>query len=476
MTQEQPQILDSNETQKVAYCIPNWLRDEQMKASMARIKARVLPAPDANQAMAIVCYGPSLNDTWEQVKKFRFVMTCSGAHKFMIDRGVVPTHHVEVDPRAHKAKLIGQPHPDVEYLISSTCHAAVWDLLEGFDAKLWNVFDPNEDAMRTLPQGEWAVMGGCSVGLRAITLARFLGFKRLHVFGMDGNIGSSGVHAAEHPNQPQTHCLTTVNGREFRTTPALLEAARQTWHELDQMTDVQATFYGDGLVQEMSKTYVRKEGVEQKQLIGIVKPETISVGYRDMNRKMHETNHAYGVGGGKHADTVMKLHKATNAQSVLDYGCGKGYLAKKLPFPIWEYDPAIPEKSVSPRRADLVVCTDVLEHVEPELLFQVLDDLARCTKKVGYFTINTAPARKTLPDGRNTHLIQKDETWWRSKLKKFFAVGSIQAVGPELHVIVGPKIKPKEKANGKQGSEDRSNQEAHRHTEGEAKAAHSQAG
>src|SRR5262245_34735320 len=139
--------LDATVPQKVSYCIPMWMRDEQVKASLARVKERVLPAPDSYQDMAIVCYGPSLVETWEQIRKFRFVMTCSGAHKFLVDRGVVPTHHVEVDPRAHKVKLIGEPHKDVQYMIASTCHGAVWDHLDGFDVKLWNVFDPNEDAM-----------------------------------------------------------------------------------------------------------------------------------------------------------------------------------------------------------------------------------------------------------------------------------------------------------------------------------------
>jgi Methyltransferase domain len=127
----------------------------------------------------------------------------------------------------------------------------------------------------------------------------------------------------------------------------------------------------------------------------------------------------------------------------LDYGCGKSLLAKALPWPIWEYDPAIPGKEESPRAADLVVCTDVLEHIEPEKLPFVLDDLRRCVKKVGYFLIHTGPAAKKLSDGRNAHLIQKSRDWWEKKLGKFFTIGKVIDNPPEVVVVVGPLAKPK---------------------------------
>jgi hypothetical protein len=134
------------------------------------------------------------------------------------------------------------------------------------------------------------------------------------------------------------------------------------------------------------------------------------------------------------------LHKSTGAGSVLDYGCGKGGLGRAIPFGICEYDPAIAGKESSPKPADLVVCTDVLEHIEPECLVYVLADLRRVTRKIGYFVIHTGPAQKHLADGRNAHLIQRDRMWWKKKLRRFFTIGRIIESGPELHVIVAPKV------------------------------------
>src|SRR5690349_14066304 len=130
MEHTKPKQLVATEKQNVSYAIPLWLRDEQIKLSIARVKARIKPpdSPLRTEPCAIVCFGPSLNQTWQEIRRLniRHIFTCSGSHKFLIERGVIPTWHVEVDPRPHKVQLIGKPHPDVEYLIASTCHPKVF--------------------------------------------------------------------------------------------------------------------------------------------------------------------------------------------------------------------------------------------------------------------------------------------------------------------------------------------------------------
>jgi hypothetical protein len=305
--------------------------------------------------------------------------------------------------------------------------------------KLWHVFSNEDDAMRTLPKNEWALMGGPDVGMRSMAIARFLGFTDLHIFGMDGCAGKEdSSHTTKHPNAPKhfLDCEYPENsGRKWRTTIALLECAKSVPHELAQLKDCKVTFHGDTLVKAIVENTSAEE-IKQGTIIGMMKPELISEEYRELNKKLHEENLAYGVGAGKHADTVTKLVEKTKAKSVLDYGCGKGYLAKALKFPIWEYDPAIEGKTEQPRAADLVVCLDVLEHIEPEKLQMVLNDLRRCTLSVGYFVIHTGPSSKVLADGRNAHLIQENREWWEQKLKLHFRIAQIFQSGPLLHAVV----------------------------------------
>lgn len=440
--------LDINDKIEVKYCIDTWLRDEQIKINTQRVKGRIQPSYEfINEPIAVVNFGGSLNDTYKEIHKFKHVITCSGAIKFLWDKGFRPKDfknwfHLDVDPREHKILLLGKPHRGIQYLPASACHPKYFEYLKECNVKMWHIFANTDEALRILPQGEWALTGGSSVGLRTITMARFLGYKELHIFGMDGNISEKyGTHAAEHPNAPQSYSTTEVNGKTFRTTPSMLAVAKETAHEFDEMPDVNFTFYGEGLVQELMKNYERKP--HKIALLAVTRPTLITDEYKSMMCKYHEDVLHYGVGAGKYADIVKRIKESVAAQSVLDYGCGKGYLAKALDFPIWEYDPCVKGKDEPPRSADLVVCIDTLEHIEPECLTAVLSDLARCTLKCGYFIIHTSTAKKTLPDGRNTHLIQEGKEWWENKLKDFFYLSdnSIKEKDSHLHIIVAPKNK-----------------------------------
>lgn len=445
--------INFDDKQKVEYVIPLWLRDEQIKINLATIKERIQPVAELRQEpVAVVGYGPSLSKTWEKIKEFKWVISCSGAHPFLIERGIVPHWHVAVDPLpGNTVRLIGEPHPSVEYLIASTCHPDVLEHLKGFNVKLWHIFDSAEDGLRTLPHGEWALFGGADAGLRSIVMARFLGFTDLHVFGIDGSFGDTGRHAGTHPSPQKPHYELEYNGRTFHTTPAMLACVKQLPHEIDQLTDVQTTFYGDGLAQAIMANYQRKPSKRSIQ-VGMCKEPLISNEYKCLNSQLHKSNLAYGVGGAKHAPTIIKLVAGLTKTGeppprVLDYGCGKSALANALPFAIDEYDPAIPGKEVSPKPADLVVCTDVLEHIEPERLHYVLTDLQRCVKQVGYFVIHTGPSTKTLADGRNSHLIQQGRQWWKAQLRQFFHLPpeAVNERPPLLYCVVSPLRKDQPK-------------------------------
>lgn len=148
--------------------------------------------------------------------------------------------------------------------------------------------------------------------------------------------------------------------------------------------------------------------------------DTISEAYREQNRALHR-NRDYGAYGDKHRKIASRYHTGT----ALDYGCGKATL--DLPG-IKRYDPAIKGMDKAPEPADLVVCTDVLEHVEPEFLDNVLDDLRRVTKDVLLVAVSTKPAKKVLPDGRNAHLIVKPAEWWEAKLAERFHVERVEGL------------------------------------------------
>lgn len=153
---------------------------------------------------------------------------------------------------------------------------------------------------------------------------------------------------------------------------------------------------------------------------------TISDDYLRMQQKLHE-NPNYGVASLSFAPIVANIARQANVKSLSDYGAGKKRLLQGLKEAGFElenyypYDPVFPEYG-EPKEADLVCCIDVLEHIEPEMVDAVIEDLAKITIGLGFFSVHMGPAGKILSDGRNAHLIQKPSSWWLPKLSKYFNV------------------------------------------------------
>lgn len=149
--------------------------------------------------------------------------------------------------------------------------------------------------------------------------------------------------------------------------------------------------------------------------------DLITPAYCAQQKALHANPRGYGTRGDRWAPTVRHIAREYGASSILDYGCGQGSLGRALraygEFTVREYDPAIKGKDQPPLFADLVACTDVLEHIEPDRLDAVLGHLRSLMRKVGWFVISTRPANKILNDGRNAHLIVEPADWWRARVE-----------------------------------------------------------
>jgi len=174
--------------------------------------------------------------------------------------------------------------------------------------------------------------------------------------------------------------------------------------------------------------------------------ETISDGYLVEQRRLHE-NPNYGVASLVFGNIVAEIVRNNAISTVSDYGAGKQNLKKSLirsgveDFEYFPYDPVFPEYG-PPRAAELVCCIDVLEHIESDRLSYVLNELMSITRKLGFFSIHTGPAIKTLSDGRNAHLIQQPASWWLPHLCERFEILALQQhqmMGVGFWVVVAPK-------------------------------------
>lgn len=142
--------------------------------------------------------------------------------------------------------------------------------------------------------------------------------------------------------------------------------------------------------------------------------------YQNQLRKLHQRKPSFGSAG-KYKGLNEWIDK-WKPQSLTDYGCGKGNVMKEIGsrYPTCQlqgYDPGVLEYNQVPEFAtDLLMCTDVLEHIEPEMIDNVLQHIDTLFKKSAFLLIDTREAIKTLPDGRNAHLIIEDNDWWTNKI------------------------------------------------------------
>ena len=137
---------------------------------------------------------------------------------------------------------------------------------------------------------------------------------------------------------------------------------------------------------------------------------------------------------------VVNLCQVYQSDDALDYGCGKQTLNESIKgIDVIGYDPCIEGLDATPDPHDIVVCTDVMEHIEPEHLQAVIQDLHRVTQKALFCTIATRPAVKILSDGRNAHLIQEDHRWWLPKFWGLFDLRQVLISPGEIVIAAVPR-------------------------------------
>lgn len=182
-------------------------------------------------------------------------------------------------------------------------------------------------------------------------------------------------------------------------------------------------------------------GSSTRKELGLLQVPTmlITESYRALNQELHQKDLNWGASHPAIVELVAGVIKLTQAKSVLDYGAGKQLIRQRFGPIVRSYDPAIPGIDRTPDPADLVVCLSVLEHIEPECLDAVLNDIKRCTIKATLLVVSCFPSGKILSDGRNAHLIQENMDWWLPHLMKRWSVNTAMLMPGRFWFLGRPK-------------------------------------
>ena len=143
--------------------------------------------------------------------------------------------------------------------------------------------------------------------------------------------------------------------------------------------------------------------------------------YIDLHRELHESPTKFtGKSLRAWIEEIDQLMITHDCKNILDYGCGKArfwpahWLEK-----IQGYDPAVENFSEEPRPADMVVCTDVMEHIPESSIDDTLKHINSLSNKWIFFVIDTKKAIKKFKNGENCHVTIKPPIWWQTKLNEF---------------------------------------------------------
>ena len=214
---------------------------------------RLTPMPLRDDTLSVVGFGPTLMETWQQIT--HPCITMSGSHDFLIEHGVIPDYHAQMDGREHQAKFLEHPQRETTYLMSTICHPAVWGRLAGHAVYLWhNVHGQHVvDWVGRYDAGNLVVAAGTHIGITTIHLGGLLGFRKFRLFGIDGHRLQDGKRHAGVHYDPNVQRLITrfADGRDWLTSPQMSNGCDEVIWMLRDNPALEIDIVGDSLLAAM---------------------------------------------------------------------------------------------------------------------------------------------------------------------------------------------------------------------------------
>ena len=425
---------------------------EQVSQNALRHDVPNLPPREYTpKTMVYVAGGPSLRKHLDEVKAKceddnYDVVTSNATAKFLLDKGITPNYHLILDPTERKKKDL-EYDKDIELYLGLQCHPALFDYAKEKGRKVHKFLAASvksDDGKSDRQAAQVActqedpflagIGGGSMCGTRMIYFAAIRGHRKLEYYGFDGSVEyENNVIKCYSYNKPRGENILEhtedFSGRKFYTTMSLARQADELVQLMGILPGMNVEIFGDGLLADRLNSY---------RQINKVAPYRISPEYLEVQRAMHQIHSGaggnYGKAGEANGSRVFmagaQIHRKFGSCNVLDYGSGPGNLVKAInrAFPsipgleYFEYDPCVLGKDQEPQPADVVFCGDVMEHVEPECVDNVVKHIRDLSQRIAIFVISLRPAGKTLPDGRNAHITIRHQDWWLSWLRKYFIV------------------------------------------------------
>jgi uncharacterized Rossmann fold enzyme len=213
----------------------------------------------------IVAGGPSLKRTVQTVARMQkmgaTVFALNRVAAFLKENGIIPDAHALLDADPDVIEFVDKSTPTKRYY-ASQCSPSVLDAA-GDELILWNSY--MQGILDIVPDAPGPfVGGGTTIGTRAIGLAYMLGFRKIHIFGLDSSCEDGEGHAYSQIDFPST--LDVVfNGKKYRTPPQFLAQVEEFRNLLPEITanGCEITVHGDGLLPDVAASMLDPQPLKE---------------------------------------------------------------------------------------------------------------------------------------------------------------------------------------------------------------------
>jgi len=161
-----------------------------------------LLGPCRDEPIALIGGGPSLSKNISKLDNYNTLMIAGSAHDYVrkeyLERNLYTqtVYCIICDPDPIMCDYLQRKHAYITYLIASQCDRTMFKHLKDMPKKYyWNSMG-NEAQNKIFKIGEKLIIGGCTVGTRAIGMAMAMGYRKIHLYGYDTCLTNQYKHHA----------------------------------------------------------------------------------------------------------------------------------------------------------------------------------------------------------------------------------------------------------------------------------------
>lgn len=400
--------------------------DEDLERNIRSSSAKYdnwMQLSEAHDGVAVMLGGgASINDNVEEIRALKdsgaTIFAMNAASQWARGHGIEVDYQVIVDAKEETSSLVDSGAN--EHLFASQCNPKTLERAKNLT--LWHLeiggveeYFPPERVKR----GGYVLLGGgASVGNSALCVAYSQGYRDLHVFGYDSSYQDGKSHAYSQPmNEFMPTTDVTWAGKTYTVSVAMKAQAEKFQITSQSLKNAGCKFhvYGDGLLQAMYRA--KATDLSEQEKYQMMWQYDI---YRDVSP------------GEQNANFFMDAFQPEGL--ILDFGCGTGRSslqfakrgfevllidfadncrdeeAQALPFLHWDLTQPCPVSS------QYGYCTDVMEHLPPESVETVINNIMAASERV-FFQISTVQDHYGQAIGTDLHLTVKPHDWWKELFK-----------------------------------------------------------